>query len=60
MLYRSLRRMMDMADSVGHVEKVSLGEWIRGHERIHIEGKCDEGEFELTLEYIPKEEKDGD
>ena len=59
MLYRCLRRMMDMADSVGTVEKLTLGDWSKEYERIHIEGKCGEGEYELTLTYKPKEAQDG-
>lgn len=59
MLYSKLRRMMDTADCVGKVEKVTLGDWIMGQERILIEGTCGEGKFELELTYKPKEEKDG-
>ena len=59
MIYNKLRRMMDMADCVGKVEKVTLGDWIMGQERILIEGTCVEGKFELELTYKHKEAQDG-
>ena len=58
-VYKHIRIMLDMADSVGHVEDVDMSEWIPERHRILINGITVNGaKFKLELEFrIPKEEQ---
>lgn len=56
-MYKYLRRIMGVAESIGEPNKVDLGRWVSGKDRISISGVAEDGrkfEIELTVE---KEEK---
>lgn len=55
-----LRKMLDVAESIGSVKAASMGDWISGKERISFTGKTEDGmdyELELTVE---RKKDDGD
>lgn len=48
-----LKKMLEMAESIGSVKTASMGDWITGKERICFTGKTEDGmpyELELTIE----------
>ena len=59
-VYQYLRNMLNLADQVGHVEEVRMGEWVNKYDHIRINGKGKNGlSFTLELE-IQKEEEQHD
>ena len=54
-IYKYFRNVLGVAENVGNIDEISQGDWLRNSERIHINGKTDDGrDFTLTLE-IEKE-----
>ena len=54
-VYKHLRNMLTLADAIGKVTDVTVGEWITTSDRAYITGKTNDGHgFTLTLE-IEKE-----
>lgn len=52
------RRVLCVAETVGGIDEISMGDWLDRSERIHINGNTHDGrEFTLTLE-IEKEVKE--
>ncbi len=52
-MYKYLRRIMGIAESIGNPTTVDLGDWVSGKERILISGTMEDGrkfEMELTVE----------
>jgi hypothetical protein len=46
-----LRNVLDVAEHVGRVEEVHMGDWLQDSKRIDISGKTHDGEeFTLCLE----------
>lgn len=55
-MYQYLRNLLNLADQVGYVEDVSMGDWLKTSDRIKITGTSKTGHgFSLELE-IQKEE----
>lgn len=49
-MYQYLKSMLNLADQVGHVEEVEMGEWGKDTERIRITGTAKHGgTFQLEL-----------
>lgn len=57
-VYRHLKKMILLADDIGEVDNITMGEWLETSDRVYINGKTQDGrEFTLTLE-IEKEAKE--
>lgn len=60
-MYSYLRRMLGVAETVGDISEVDMGEWLDKHDRIFIKGITAEGRsFEMVLEIGKEVQKDGD
>ena len=58
-LYGILKHMMCVADVVGGVDSLDMGEWLGCKDRIVIRGVTFEGQpYEMTLEVAREEEQD--
>ena len=54
-MYNYMRRMMGVAETVGDITGVDMGEWLDKYDRISLRGTTPDGQkFEMTLE-ITKE-----
>ena len=50
-MYNFMRRMMGIAETVGDVTEIDMGEWLEKYDRISLRGTTPEGQkFEMTLE----------
>lgn len=50
-MYNFMRRMMGIAETVGDVTEIDMGEWLEKYDRISMRGTTPEGQkFEMTLE----------
>ena len=59
-MYNHLNRMLPVAESVGDITSLDMGDWANKYERISICGKTPEGrDFELVLEVTKEVEQDG-
>ena len=59
-MYQYLRNMLNLADQVGHVEEVRMGDWVNKYDQIRVTGHAKNGlSFTLELE-IQKEEEQHD
>lgn len=55
-MYKYMKRMMALADTIGEVAELFMGNWGDKHERISLEGRMENGKkFQVILEV----EKDG-
>jgi hypothetical protein len=53
--------MLNLADQVGHVDEVDMGEWIKKINRIRITGTAKSGgTFDLELQIKGQEDKAND
>lgn len=59
LVYKHLRKMLDTADAVGHIEEIDMGEWLPDRHHILVNGITVNGaKFKLELEIqIPEEEQ---
>lgn len=59
-MYNYMRRMMGVAETVGDITGVDMGEWLDKYDRISIRGTTNDGQkFEMTLEIHKEVEQDG-
>lgn len=50
-MYKYLRTLMDLADQIGEVDDLFMGEWGNEHKILRLEGiKASGKRFKLTLE----------
>lgn len=60
-MYQYLRHMLNLADQVGHVDEVDMGEWIKKTNRIRITGTAKSGgTFHLELQIKEPEVENND
>ena len=58
-MYNFMRRMMGIAETVGDVTGIDMGEWLDKYDRISLRGTTPEGQkFEMTLEINKEVEQD--
>ena len=58
-MYNYMRRMMGVAETVGDITGVDMGEWLDKYDRISIRGTTNDGQkFEMTLEIHKEVEQD--
>ena len=58
-MYNFMRRMMGIAETVGDVTDIDMGEWLEKYDRISMRGTTPEGKkFEMTLEISKEVEQD--
>ena len=58
-IYGFMKRMMGVAEAVGNITGVDMGEWLDKYDRISIRGTTPEGqEFEMILEINKEVEQD--
>ena len=58
-MYNYMRRMMGVAETVGDITGVDMGEWLDKYDRISLRGTTPDGQkFERTLEITKEVEKD--
>ena len=58
-MYNFMRRMMGIAETVGDVTEIDMGEWLEKYDRISLRGTTPEGQkFEMTLEINKEVEQD--
>ena len=49
-MYQHLKKMLEIAEEVGAVNSLNMGEWLRGKDHISIRGETTNGQpFELEL-----------
>ena len=59
-MYNYMKRMMGVADTVGDVTGIDMGEWLDKYDRISIRGTTPDGQkFDLVLEITKEVEQDG-
>lgn len=58
-MHMYLRRILAAAESIGTLNRMEMGKWIPGKERIFASGTTDDGKkFEIELVVEKEEEKD--
>ena len=58
-MYNHMRRMMGVAETVGDITGVDMGEWLDKYDRISLRGTTSDGQkFEMTLEITKEVEQD--
>ena len=58
-MYNFMRRMMGIAETVGDVTEIDMGEWLEKYDRISMRGTTPEGQkFEMILEINKEVEQD--
>ena len=58
-MYNYMRRMMGVAETVGDITGVDMGEWLDKYDRISLRGTTHDGQkFEMTLEINKEVEQD--
>ena len=58
-MYNFMRRMMGIAETVGDVTEIDMGEWLDKYDRISLRGTTPEGQkFEMILEINKEVEQD--
>ena len=58
-MYNYMRRMMGVAETVGDITGVDMGEWLDKYDRISLRGTTPDGQkFEMTLEINKEVEQD--
>lgn len=58
-MYKYLRKMMDIVDTVGDVEDFYVLDWNKGEKRLTLKGKTKERK-NFSLELTVEVEEDGD
>lgn len=58
-MYETFKKMIPIAENMGEITELTMGDWIVDYERINIVGKTKDGRrFELTAEISKEEKKD--